>query len=88
MAAPGHPSATAPALPYLLHPCSRGLRGTGASCTMAALRPTGFVARKARSYMFADPALAESELGRKAALDMQAMCSDSWRWQQKNPRGY
>ncbi|MSR12861.1 MAG: NAD-dependent epimerase/dehydratase family protein, partial [Gammaproteobacteria bacterium] len=38
--------------------------------------------------VYADPALAHAELGWKAELDLQAMCADSWRWQQKNPRGY
>jgi UDP-glucose 4-epimerase len=38
--------------------------------------------------VYADPALAETELGWKAELDLNAMCADSWRWQQKNPRGY
>jgi len=38
--------------------------------------------------VFADPALAQAELGWKAELDIGAMCADAWRWQQKNPRGY
>lgn len=38
--------------------------------------------------VYADPALAERELGWKAERDLHAMCADSWRWQQKNPRGY
>jgi len=38
--------------------------------------------------VYADPALASAELGWKAELDLKAMCADSWRWQQKNPRGY
>jgi len=38
--------------------------------------------------VFADPSLAQAELGWKADLDMDTMCADAWRWQQKNPRGY
>jgi len=30
----------------------------------------------------------EKEIGWKAFLDINRMCEDSWRWQQKNPRGY
>jgi UDP-glucose 4-epimerase len=38
--------------------------------------------------VYADPALAKRELGWKAERDLHAMCADSWRWQQKNPKGY
>ena len=38
--------------------------------------------------VFADPALAEQELGWKAELGIEAMCRDAWNWQQKNPKGY
>lgn len=37
---------------------------------------------------WADPALAEATLGWRARRDLAAMCADSWRWQQANPRGY
>lgn len=37
---------------------------------------------------YADPALAERELGFKAALDIEDMCRDLWNWQTKNPDGY
>lgn len=37
---------------------------------------------------FADPALARTELAWSAHKDLAAMCADSWRWQQQNPRGY
>ena len=37
---------------------------------------------------WADPSKAERELGWKATLDMDDMCKDAWRWQQKNPKGY
>jgi UDP-glucose 4-epimerase len=37
---------------------------------------------------YADPSLAESELGWRAQLDVTAMCRDTWNWQSKNPQGY
>ncbi|TBO34214.1 UDP-glucose 4-epimerase GalE [Aquabacterium lacunae] len=37
---------------------------------------------------YADPAMAEQLLGWKARRDLDAMCADSWRWQQKNPQGF
>ncbi|GAA6131563.1 UDP-glucose 4-epimerase GalE [Halopseudomonas sabulinigri] len=37
---------------------------------------------------YADPALAEQELGWKARLTLEDMCADSWRWQSQNPAGY
>lgn len=37
---------------------------------------------------YADPALAERELGWRAGLDLEAMCADAWRWQSDNPDGY
>ncbi len=37
---------------------------------------------------FADPALAESELGWRATRTVHDMCLDTWRWQQANPEGY
>lgn len=37
---------------------------------------------------YADPALARSELGWEAALGLEAMCADAWRWQMQNPQGY
>lgn len=36
----------------------------------------------------ADPSLAESLLGWKAELGIEAMCADTWRWQSNNPDGY
>ncbi|KAG6829777.1 hypothetical protein H0H92_003567 [Tricholoma furcatifolium] len=36
----------------------------------------------------ADPALAEKELGFKAAQNLPTMCRDLWNWQTKNPQGY
>lgn len=37
---------------------------------------------------YADPALAEQELGWKACMTLEDMCADSWRWQSQNPDGY
>ena len=37
---------------------------------------------------WANPALAEKMLGWRAELGIEAMCQDSWRWQQSNPHGY
>lgn len=36
----------------------------------------------------ADPAVAERELGFKAARSLDEMCRDQWNWQSKNPDGY
>lgn len=36
---------------------------------------------------YADPALAQRELGWRAQLDLARMCEDSWRWQSMNPQG-
>ena len=37
---------------------------------------------------YADPALALELLGWQASRDLEAMCTDSWRWQSMNPNGY
>jgi UDP-glucose 4-epimerase len=37
---------------------------------------------------WADPAAAEAALGWRAQLDLDAMCRDTWNWQQQNPRGF
>jgi UDP-glucose 4-epimerase len=37
---------------------------------------------------WADPAMAESLLGWRAARSLQEMCADAWRWQEANPQGY
>ena len=37
---------------------------------------------------WADPALAESLLGWKASRSLEEMCTDTWRWQERNPQGY
>ena len=37
---------------------------------------------------YADPSLAEVELGWVAKRGIQEMCNDGWRWQSQNPDGY
>ncbi len=37
---------------------------------------------------YADPSLAQKELGWTAERGLMEMCEDSWRWQTKNPNGY
>ncbi|XP_028936616.1 UDP-glucose 4-epimerase [Ornithorhynchus anatinus] len=37
---------------------------------------------------YADPKLAEEELGWKAAFGLDEMCEDLWRWQKNNPHGF
>ena len=37
---------------------------------------------------YADPSLAERELGWRAERTLAQMCADSWRWQSMNPEGY
>jgi UDP-glucose 4-epimerase len=37
---------------------------------------------------YADPSQALALLGWRAERDLQAMCTDTWRWQSDNPRGY
>lgn len=37
---------------------------------------------------WADPTLAQKELGWKAEYNLDDMCRDSWNWQSKNPYGY
>ncbi|WP_444891452.1 UDP-glucose 4-epimerase GalE [Microbulbifer sp. DLAB2-AA] len=37
---------------------------------------------------YADPTLAESELGWKAEHGLERMVEDTWRWQSQNPNGY
>ena len=52
--------------------------------------PLEFAARRPGDVAacYADAALAASELGWHARLDLDAMCADVWRWQSANPRGY
>ncbi|QFU74638.1 UDP-glucose 4-epimerase GalE [Halioglobus maricola] len=55
-------------------------------------RPIAYeiVARRAGDIAecWADPALAEELLGWKASRSLEAMCADTWRWQEGNPAGY
>ncbi len=37
---------------------------------------------------YADPSLAEIELGWRAERGIEEMCEDAWRWQSDNPNGY
>lgn len=37
---------------------------------------------------YADPSKAEKELHWKAEFGLAEMCQDSWRWQEKNPKGF
>ena len=37
---------------------------------------------------YANPATALATLGWRAERDLQAMCTDAWRWQSSNPNGY
>ena len=37
---------------------------------------------------YADPSLANEELGWSADKGIDDMCEDTWRWQQNNPQGY
>ncbi|XP_048047037.1 UDP-glucose 4-epimerase isoform X1 [Megalobrama amblycephala] len=37
---------------------------------------------------YADPSLAEKELGWKAEYGLERMCEDLWRWQSQNPTGF
>ncbi len=37
---------------------------------------------------YADPSLANRELGWKAERTVDDMCADTWRWQSQNPNGY
>lgn len=52
--------------------------------------PCEIVARRTGDIaaVWADPSLAERELGWRAELDLAAMCRDAWRWQSANPDGY
>jgi len=52
--------------------------------------PYQLVARRAGDIAecYADPALAEKELGWKAQRELDEMTQDSWRWQQQNPGGF
>lgn len=38
--------------------------------------------------IYADPTLAQRELGWQATHTLEEMCQDAWRWQSQNPNGY
>src|SRR3546814_17282868 len=48
------------------------------------------VARRAGDVaeVYADPSLANTLLGWRAELGIDAMCRDAWRWQSTHPEGY
>ncbi|MDQ8020541.1 MAG: UDP-glucose 4-epimerase GalE [Moraxellaceae bacterium] len=52
--------------------------------------PYDIVARRPGdvAQCYAEPTLAEQELGWRAGLDLDAMCRDAWNWQNQNPAGY
>lgn len=52
--------------------------------------PYKFTARRPGDIAacYADPSKAYEELGWKATRGIDEMCSDTWRWQSKNPNGY
>lgn len=75
--------------------------GTGKGCSVLELVkafetstgqavPYRIVARRPGDVAtcYANPSLAESLLGWRAKLDIQAMCRDAWHWQSNNPQGY
>ena len=52
--------------------------------------PLDFQPRRAGDVAasYADPGLAARALGWKAALGLDDMCRDAWRWQSQNPQGF
>ena len=75
--------------------------GTGRGCSVLELVngfadatgekiPYSVVGRRAGDApaVYADPAIAERELGWKAERGIEDMCRDAWNWQRKNPGGY
>ncbi len=52
--------------------------------------PYEVVARRAGDIArcWADPTLASELLGWTATRNLDTMCADAWRWQEKNPQGY
>ena len=60
----------------------RRASGREVPCALAPRRPGDATA------VWADPALAERDLGWKAERDLDDICADAWRWQRANPEGY
>ncbi|OQX07537.1 MAG: UDP-glucose 4-epimerase GalE [Desulfobulbaceae bacterium A2] len=60
--------------------------------TRASGRPVPFRIAPRRAgdipQCYADPSLAEQELGWRATRGIDDMCADHWRWQSQNPNGY
>lgn len=52
--------------------------------------PYQVVGRRAgdAAAVFADPSLANKELGWRADRSIESMCADAWNWQRHNPQGY
>jgi UDP-glucose 4-epimerase len=52
--------------------------------------PYRFAPRRAgdAAQCYADPQLAQRELGWRATRTLADMCADTWRWQSRNPDGY
>ena len=40
------------------------------------------------AVVYADPSYAAQELGWRAELGLEQMCSDSWNWISNNPNGF
>jgi len=63
-----------------------------AAFAQASGRPIPYVLAPRRpgdvAQCYADPTLAEKELGWSATKDQADMCRDHWRWQSQNPQGY
>ena len=67
-------------------------RATAQVLEQASGRPVPYeiVARRPGdvAQCYAEPTLAEQELGWRATRGIDEMCADSWRWQSTNPQGY
>lgn len=55
-------------------------------------KPIPYVVKERRpgdiAACYADPTLANTELGWKAERGLEEMCEDAWRWQKNNPNGF
>jgi UDP-glucose 4-epimerase len=61
-----------------------------ASAAVGRPLPYEIVARRPGDAVevFADPSLAQAELGWKAGRSVAEMCRDHWRWQSTHPYGF